>query len=146
MKKYFVAAAVAIAVFAMSAFAASLTVNGDFLQAGVDPSLKCTENAVVTYDTSNDYNGHWVGGVTVSTDSACDGQYAQVALLTNAPGWPNHQLVYAISADPISGGSADIDFECDGTIRAADVNTVQVLIKKLTDTEPAGFASCNPLP
>jgi hypothetical protein len=149
MKKYFVAAAIAIAVFAMSAFAASLTVNGDFLQAGVDPTLKCTNDAVVTYNTSNDYNGHWLGGVTVTTDPACEGQHAQVALLTQAPGWPNHQLVYAISTNPIdANGSADIDFMCNGTIRVADVNTVQVLIKKLTAAETSAlpFASCNPLP
>lgn len=149
MKKYFVAAAVAIAVFAMSAFAASLTVNGDFLQAGVDPTLRCTNDAVVTYTTSNDYAGHYVNGVTVTTDPACAGQHAQVALLTQAPGWPNHQLVYAISENPIdSSGVADIDFMCNGTVRAENVNTVQVLVKKLTQAESDAlpFASCNPVP
>jgi hypothetical protein len=145
MKKYFVATAIAIAVFAMSAFAASLTVNGDFLQAGVDGTLTCTEDAVVTYNTSNDYNGHWLGGVTVKTDEDCEGQYAQVALLANTPGSPNEQLVYAISDLAIDAtGAVDIDFKCNGTVRVAEVNTVQVLIKTLTDAEPAGFTYCAP--
>ena len=51
MKKYLAAAVVAVMVFAFSAFAASLNLDGGVLQAGSDLDLTCTEAATVTYDT-----------------------------------------------------------------------------------------------
>lgn len=47
MKKYFIAGGAAIAVFSISAFAASLQVNAGTLQTGVDMDLDCAEAANV---------------------------------------------------------------------------------------------------
>ena len=47
MKKYLAAAVVAVMVFAFSAFAASLTVNGGTIQAGSDMDLRCMDEANV---------------------------------------------------------------------------------------------------
>jgi hypothetical protein len=61
MKKYLVASVVAVAVFAMSAFAASLMVDGGVLQAGTGEIGTCTDNIVVTYaDPYRDETDTWV--------------------------------------------------------------------------------------
>ena len=59
MKKYIAAAAVAVMVFAFAAFAASLTVNAETLQAGETESgdLSCVDEVSVTAWGYNDYTG-----------------------------------------------------------------------------------------
>jgi hypothetical protein len=133
MKKYFAAGAVAIMVFAFAAFAASLNVNAGPLQAGVTTDLKCADSVEVTYQTSNDNNGFWVGGVSLQFKDAdgvtdnCDGHEAAVALLKSGVGEsPTQQIAFGIT-DGISDGEGFIDFQ-DGAVRADEVNHVQVLM------------------
>jgi hypothetical protein len=63
VKKYFVALTVAVAVFAFSAFAASLEVNAGTLQAGHDTIDECiTEDVDVSYVETDFVEGEWVVG------------------------------------------------------------------------------------
>jgi hypothetical protein len=136
MKKYFVAAVVAMMAFAFAAFAASLNVDGGVLQAGVYNDLACAAEVEVDFVTSNNGQGFWVGGATLTfkddngdTTSNCDGEYVALSLMDEKAGVPNvapQQLVFAISADPITGGVASVDWT-DGQVSVADVEQVQVL-------------------
>ena len=73
MKKYLAAAVVAVMVFAFSAFAATLNVDGGTLQSGIDRDLTCAESADVTYDHHVDYHDQaddaWVESFTITFDS-----------------------------------------------------------------------------
>jgi hypothetical protein len=85
MKKYLVAATVAVVVFAISAFAASLNVTAGTLQAGHDAIDKCIENSeeavAVSYGeaTYDEDAGKWtVEEVTVDHGGDCAGLAYQV--------------------------------------------------------------------
>jgi hypothetical protein len=83
MKKYIIAAVVAVAVFASAAFAASLDVNAGKLQAGQGQIGTCiTDDVVVTYgepefeviSTEPDADPVWtVEEIELDHDGLCDG-------------------------------------------------------------------------
>jgi hypothetical protein len=135
MKKYIAAGAVAIMVFAFSAFAASLTVNAGPLQAGITADLKCADSVDVTYETNNDHSGFYVEGVNLQfldangdATNACDDDNAAISLMKSAPGAsPTQQIAFGITNGDITGGYAFIDFK-NGAVRADEVNHVQVLM------------------
>lgn len=85
MKKYLVAGAVAVMVFAFSAMAASLTVDGNVLQAGDNGSdLTCTSDVEVL-DWAVNANGTQVTSVTIGGwDPACEGEQVSVSVNGNA--------------------------------------------------------------
>jgi hypothetical protein len=77
MKKYAIAALIAIAVFAISAFAASLNVNAGTLQAGTDQIDDCIEDpdghVVVSYGEPDFVDGEWlVDEITLDHGGDCD--------------------------------------------------------------------------
>lgn len=72
MKKYLAAAAVAVMVFAFSAFAASLNLDGGVLQAGENTDLTCTDQEVpVRWIIDN--NDGLVYGAHVAVPESCYG-------------------------------------------------------------------------
>jgi hypothetical protein len=86
MKKYIAAGAVAIMVFAFSAFAASLDVDAGVLQAGqTDPGdLECVAGVSVVAWGYNDYTGK-VTRVTLQADqNDCDGEFLYLTLLDDS--------------------------------------------------------------
>ena len=87
MKKYLIAATVAVMVFAISAFAASLNVNAGTLQAGDDAIDKCIENSeeavAVSYGeaTYDDDDGTWtIDEITLDHEGHCAGLAYQVVV------------------------------------------------------------------
>jgi hypothetical protein len=140
MRKLFIAGVVAVMVFAFAAFAASFEVPAHTLAAGA-ANIETCNDPEVTYRTSNNFDGHWVGGVFLDFDESCEGLQAEVAILQQELGWPNNQLVYAISEDPIDAeGKVEVDFGCDGDVMVEDVHAIQVLVKPVDAT--AGFNWC----
>jgi hypothetical protein len=125
MKKYIAAGAVAIMVFAFAASAASLSVNGGVLQAGADNDLTCTDDADVTYTTSNDTNGHWIGAIHLEFDTACEDGYAIVNGFGPAA---NNQILSLVSTPIGADGKVTLDI-FDGATRVADLVNLQVLVK-----------------
>jgi hypothetical protein len=143
MKKYAIAGGAALIAFALAAFAAGLVVNGGVLQAGQDNTLTCTDEADVSYTTSNDTNGHWIGAVHLEFDPACEGSYAVV----NGFGPAANNQILSLISDPIAAdGTVTLDI-FDGATRVADLVNIQVLVKDtLTGGECAGLEySGNPI-
>ena len=91
MKKYLIAATVAVMVFAISAFAASLDVNAGTLQAGDDAIDKCIENSeeavAVSYGEAAYGNGEWtIDEITLDHDGKCENLDYQVVIADSAGG------------------------------------------------------------
>ena len=133
MRKYAIAGLGAVAAFSMSAFAATLVVDGGALQAGVDETLTCTEGASLKYVTSTsshqDAPSFFIDKVEVHTTDACDGNYAFLEGRKTS----NETTFFGLAE--IENGVAVIDL--DGYPRADDLNRVDVLIKKATADEIA---------
>jgi hypothetical protein len=143
MRKYVIAAVGAVMVFSMAAFAASMNVDGGFLQAGADSGLTCTDDAEVSYETSNDTTGHWIDAVELQFDAACEGGYA----IVNGFGPANNNQILSLISTPIDNtGKVVIDI-FDGPTRVKDLVNVQVLVKdRLAGNECAGMEySGNPI-
>jgi hypothetical protein len=143
MKKYFIASVVAVMAFAFAAFAASLTVNAGTLQAGTDSNLKCADQVDLVWNTSNDWNGHWVGDVTLrfldesgALTGACNGERANLAIF-DAPTNPSDQIAMFVT-DPISQGTVHVDFK-SGELRVKDIELVQVLIGESATDQSYNF-------
>lgn len=80
MKKYFIAAAVAVIAFSMAAFAAQLNVDAGVLQAGVDDNLKCADNANVSFDHHASGGEFWTTAVNIEFDNDCTGELMYLAI------------------------------------------------------------------
>jgi hypothetical protein len=86
MRKYFIAAAVALSVFAMSAFAASLTVNAGILQAGDGLIGECLEYpdevVAVSYGSGDweDGGSFMVDTLIVDDSDECTGGEFQIVV------------------------------------------------------------------
>lgn len=155
MKKYLIAAAVAVIAFSMAAFAATLNVNGGTVQAGIDTTLACYDDAIVTYDTGYDQTG-------ASTDEKFEVLAVNVEF-TGAPlggcGDSNRAHVKINDGGPIAGphapgnaseigphGYAIVEIENDNTVSipvqqtlfVEDVHQVQVMVKDAADSNTPG--------
>lgn len=128
MKRYLIAASVALAVFAGAAFAATLNVDGGVLQAGQDTDLTCSDNAVVSYSTQTVGGGGFaVNGITVTFDEGCDGNFAYLATFSG-PGSQNGFGIKEISGNKVTF-----------TVNLAPVDTinaVSVAVKNTNDGAP----------
>lgn len=92
MKKYLIAALAAVAVFAISAFAASLQVNAGTLQAGDDAIAQCLsgdpgDHVTVTYGDATFTNPGWtIQEITLDDGDQCTGlTYSVVITGGSAP-------------------------------------------------------------
>jgi hypothetical protein len=146
MKKYLIASMVAVVAFAFAAFAAQLNVNAGPLQAGQDNNLKCGDDAVVTYATSNNTTGHWIDKIHVQFDTKCEDNWV---ILNGFGPEANNQILSLVSEEPIdAAGKVTFDI-ANGHTYVADLINVQVLVKNslVTGTfEYPGFeASGNPI-
>jgi hypothetical protein len=138
MRKYLIAAAAALVVFAVSAFAASLNVEGSVLQAGQDRDLTCTESAVVGWETQTVGNGEFaVKKITVTFgNSGCDGKWAYVAVFSYV-GPPGGSTQTGFGIDQISGDKAE--WTVNPALENAEVdriNAVSVAVKNTNDGDP----------
>jgi hypothetical protein len=142
MKKYLIAAAVALALFATAAFAASLNVDGTVLQAGQDLDLTCADNAVVGWATQTVGNGEFaVNRITVTFDEGCNGNYGYVAVFSAVGPGGSTQTGFGIGL--ISGNQVSFDVnESDPNAEVDMINAVSVAVKNTNDAAPAaGFWS-----
>lgn len=141
MRKYFIAGVVAMVAFAMAAFAASLTVDGGTLQAGVDRDLTCTSDAAtVSYATPNDTDGSMdflvkTFTVTFDEEANCDGKQAEL-VVNDIPEQDTEnglENTNNISVELISNGESvhTVDTDQDGGFRprAEDITDISVLVK-----------------
>jgi hypothetical protein len=143
MKRYLIAAGVALGVFAGAAFAASLNVDGTVLQAGQDRNLTCADNAVVGWTTQTVGNGEFaVDRITVTFDGACNGNYAYVAVFKSV-GPPGGSDQSGFGIGQISGNQVSFDVnESDPEAEVDQINAVSVAVKNTNDAAPApGFFS-----
>ncbi|MGH8870616.1 MAG: hypothetical protein ACRDWS_01395 [Acidimicrobiia bacterium] len=143
MRKYLIAAAVALVAFATTAFAASLQLDGSVLQAGQDRELTCAENAVVDWTTQTVGNGEFaVTRMTVTFDAGCDGNFGYVAVFS-AVGPPGGSTQTGFGIGPISGNTVSFEVnESDPNAEVDMINAVSVAVKNSNDAAPAaGFCS-----
>jgi hypothetical protein len=143
MKRYLIAAAVALGLFATAAFAASLNVDGSVLQAGQDRNLKCATNAVVGWQTQTVGNGEFaVNRVTVTFDEGCNGNYGYIAVFSQV-GPPGGSSQTGFGIGVISGNQVSFDVnESDPNAEVDMINAVSVAVKNTNDAAPApGFWS-----
>jgi hypothetical protein len=143
VKKYMIAASVALAVFATAAFAASLNVDGTVLQAGQDRDLTCADNAVVGWTTQTVGNGEFaVTRITVTFDDGCNGNFGYVAVFSSV-GPPGGSTQTGFGIGEIADNK--VSFEVDESNPNAEVdmiNAVSVAVKNTNDAAPsAGFWS-----
>lgn len=111
MKKYIIAAIAAVAVFAISAFAASLQVNAGTLQAGEGPIGTCTSQDVAVSYGEPVLNGTvWeVSEITLDPDSDdCDGLAYSVAVRSDSGNWATETMSGTFEA-----GAETVDFSAD---------------------------------
>jgi hypothetical protein len=143
MRKYLIAATVALALFATAAFAASLNVDGTVLQAGQDRDLTCADNAVVGWSTQTVGNGEFaVTRITVTFDEDCNGNYGYVAVFS-AVGPPGGSSQTGFGIGLISGNQVSFEVnESDPNAEVDTINAVSVAVKNTNDAAPAaGFWS-----
>lgn len=135
MKRYLIAAAVALAVFAGAAFAATLNVDGGVVQAGQDLTLKCADNAAVTYGTQTSGDGQfYVNKITVTFDGACNGYYAYVAPFVYV-GPPGGSTQTGFGIDQIAGNQVVFTVNPSATnALVANVNAISVAVKNSDDS------------
>jgi hypothetical protein len=104
MKKYLIATVVAVAVFAGSAFAASLNVDAGTLQAGQGEVGACASDDVeVAYSTPTFADGNWtVSQITLHYDVNCDGLDYSVVVTgtTDAVPWETDAQDGTFDGDP----------------------------------------------
>lgn len=131
MKKYIVAAAVAILVFSVAAFAASLSVNAGTLQAGQDQIDQCTESDVtVSYGTATFTNPGWtIDTITLDDQGACDGYSFSVAV-TGGPGTPP----WTTNTESGTFGTSPVTVTFDVGFDAEEASDVHLVIRNATST------------
>ena len=150
MKKYLAAAAVAVMVFAFSAFAAALDVDGGTVQAGMDTDLACFEDAELSYATGYDQSEgspteepFLVMAITVSLsggDSDCINDDLRGHLKVNDGGaegtassrvGPHGYAIVPLEDVDATAGTASFTVEVDGDrLPVEDLHQVQVMIKE----------------
>lgn len=127
MKKYLLPIAVGVVVFgAVTAFAASLTVNSSSLAAGNTTVAACNTHASVSYAPTASGTGFQTGTATVTITpddptnqpTPCDGMAFKVTLLGAS------NSVLATQSGTLSGNSGTASFTAD----AATVSGVAVVI------------------
>lgn len=125
MRKYFVAGVIAITVFAVSAFAASLVVDGGVLQAGHGDIRECTDEIVVTYgDLSRDNGVYLVGDLTLdSTNGASCEDRSFKAVVTTGGASPT-DISNVVTGKFEDGVAKDIEFEPFDAEQAGGVDVV----------------------
>lgn len=125
MKKYLIAAVAAVAVFALSAFAASLSVNAGTLQAGEDPIDQCTTADVdVSYGTPTFANPGWeLDEITLDPGGVCTGMSFSV-VLTGTTGTP-----WATSTETGTFAGSPVTVEFDAPFDAEDATDVHLVIR-----------------
>jgi hypothetical protein len=163
MKKYIAAGAVAIMVFAFSAFAAQLNVDGRVLQAGVDTHLACFTDAELSYATGYAQNtSHTVGGVAqdpaepfhvVSITVNLSGGHADCMdddlrghLKVNDgdqnPIGPHGYAIVPMAQDPAAGTATFTVKANKNALLVSRLNQVQVMVNTFTNIhEQAGWGS-----
>lgn len=138
MKKYLAAGAVAVIVFAISAFAASLNVDGGVLQAGVDDDLTCTENVALTYDTGYNHSDPTTQPfqirsitATVDEDHTCGEDVRVHIKVGTSDAHPGNPSGYAIGPLDENGQfTAYLEEDEDGfSLLVEDLNQIQVMLK-----------------
>jgi hypothetical protein len=125
MRKYFIAGVIAITVFAVSAFAASLAVDGGVLQAGNGGIGECTEEIVVTYgNVTRDDGMYLVGELTLdSTNGAsCEDRAFQAVVTTGEP--DPSDLSNVVEGAFVNGVAKDVEFEPFDAEQAGGVDVV----------------------
>lgn len=103
MQKYIIAALAAVVVFAFSAFAASLQVNGGTLQAGEGSIGTCTsQNVAVSYDEPVLNGTVWeVSEVTLDpAGTDCEGLDYSVAVRSDSGNWTTDTMPGTFDAGP----------------------------------------------
>ena len=143
VKKYLIAAGVALAMFATVAFAASLNVDGSVLQAGQDRSLVCANNAVVSWNTQTVGNGEFaVNRITVTFNEGCNGNYGYVAVFSYV-GPPGGSIQTGFGIGQITDNQVSFDVNESNPDAEVDmINAVSVAVKNTNDAAPAaGFWS-----
>jgi hypothetical protein len=90
MRKALIAAAVATALFAVGAFAASFTVRSEDAASGSNPVTNCAASATVDFNESFDNASHnWIvnsATVTLASASSCEGGDVELVLQNSANG------------------------------------------------------------
>jgi hypothetical protein len=140
VKKYFIAAAVALMVFATTAFAARLNLDGGVLQAGQDRDLVCANNAVVGWTTQTVGSGEFaVTRITVTFDAGCNGNYGYVAVFSHV-GPPGGSSQTGFGIGPISGNQVSFEVDENNPNSEVDmINAVSVAVKNTNDAAPGFF-------
>lgn len=149
MKKYFAAAAVAVMIFAFTAMAASLNVDGGTVEAGLDTDLSCFDDADLTYATgydqtegSDEEEPFRVSAITVNlsggSDDCIDGDL-RGHLKVNDGGVTGedssrvgpHGYAIVPLEDEDGEGNASFTVDVDGSsLLVEDLRQVQVMIKE----------------
>lgn len=145
MRKAIITVAVATALFAVGAFAASFTVQSEDIASGSDDVVACAPYVDIDFDDpAPDATAEWTvsgatarfytsTGSTAALASACDGFLAELALVT--PG-----IVTSVGSGPISGGTVTFDF---AAVPVSAITKASVVVdgKTLTANVPAPTAA-----
>lgn len=126
MKKYLAAAAVALTVFAMSAFAAELIVDGGVVQAGTDADLTCSDGVTVTnYGVEADDGNVYFA--KLSGLDECLGEKVIIDWYDTSDVRIEHQV-----SGPLDASDIDVDglyrYDFDTDPAAADIDRVDVYV------------------
>lgn len=122
MKKYLIAAVAAVAVFALSAFAASLQVDAGTLQAGDGSIVPCAEtDVVVTYGTPTFTGTGWtVDTIHLDDGGQCTGREFSVTITGPAT---------VTSVETGTFGASTVVVTFDAPFDAADAADVHLAIR-----------------
>lgn len=136
MRKALIAVAVATALFAVGAFAASFAVQSEDSASGSNPVQSCADAATVTFNEDFDEGtNNWnVASVTVVLTAAADCLNAEAQLvLQDNDGAETIVLdqTQTVDAGEISGGVATLTYTPSGTLAVGDVWNAAVLIDGL---------------
>lgn len=132
MKKYFIAAVVAMVAFAMAAFAASLTVNAATIQAGEDTDVDCVDEANVAAWGYDDTSSTALKYVTVDTiNEDCTNNEVMHLILLDSSG---HQLARGDAddnptkpyAELVGTGNQQYKFNFSPDVDVRDVEGVRI--------------------
>jgi hypothetical protein len=112
MRKALIAAAVATALFAVGAFAASFTLSAEDVASGTDQVKACAQNVTVDFDDDMEYSaGQWkVETVTVAflngttPTTGCAG-FDGTLVITNIGGGVLHEQDFDVPASPATSAT-----------------------------------------
>jgi hypothetical protein len=136
MRKALIAIAVATALFAIGAFAASFAVQSEDIASGTNPTTNCAASASVNFnedfdEATNDWNVETIT-VTLVSATTCVGADAQLVLQDNDAG---ETIVLdqtkTIVAGDVSGSNVVLTYTPTATLKVADVWNSAILIDNL---------------